>query len=107
MAQRVDILQIYNIFVASNTAAKHCSPPDEATKAKFASSFATVSLRAAMAFKQRNPGKSDPELIAAFDKQTENVVSVIEREIKTNGCTSPTTQQMLKLYKINVDFKVQ
>lgn len=105
-AQSIDIIRIYDLFVASNAAAQKCSKPDEETKIKFLKNFTVISLRAAMAFKERNSSQPDPELIAAFKNRTNIVVSSVEEDIRANGCASQKATQLLKLYKVNSEFKL-
>jgi hypothetical protein len=72
---RVDIIQIYENFLASRVAALDCVAVDNATEPKFLSNQRAVTIRAMQALKERN-------------------------RIAQNGCSSERIKALLKLYKL-------
>jgi len=100
-ATPVDIVQIWQNFLASQAAAKDCDAIDPATETRFLSNLSAVSIRAAQALKERNPNLS-PETLSAQVKSTPSIVSGhVDVEIQSHGCSSPKILTLLKVYRMH------
>lgn len=97
----VDILDIYQRFLASRFAALGCHATASATEQKFMANLTMVTTRAAMALKERNPSLSDADLSAKMNGVPTHIRGAIDGEISKNGCSSPRIQQLLALYKMH------
>lgn len=98
---RVDIVKIFQNFVASSVAASACNVVDKSTVTKFGANNVTVATRATMALKERNPTMSEKELGEKIVKMLDSIKQSVKREIDQNGCGSDRIQQLLKLYDMH------
>jgi hypothetical protein len=98
---RVEIVQIYENFLASRVAALDCGGIDQASEQKFLSNQMTVTLRAAQALKERNSSLSDADLTSKVLALQNTLQANVKTEIAKNGCSSERIQQLLKLYKLH------
>ena len=69
-AQNVDIVMIYQNFVASRVAADECNALDAALEPRFQSNLMAVTIRATETVKQRNPSFTDQQLVTEMDTMT-------------------------------------
>jgi uncharacterized membrane-anchored protein len=98
---RVDIVQIYENFLASRVAALECRAIDKATEQKFLSNQMTVTIRATQALKERNSTLSDADINNKLLVGLNGLQMKVKTEIAQNGCASERIQQLLKLYKLH------
>ena len=103
---RVDIVQIYENFLASRVAALGCDAVDKATEPKFISNQQTVTIRAMQALKERNKNLSDPDLTAKVIAAQNATQAAVKGEIAQNGCSSERIKALLKLYKIHSEMSL-
>lgn len=94
----VDILRIYQDFVASAVAQQKCGVADEDLHRKFLANMAAVSTRAAQALKERNPTATDEALGHAMAEFKDRITAGVEAEIAARGCQSPKIQRQLRVY---------
>jgi hypothetical protein len=98
---RVDIVKIFQNFVASSVAANACNAVDKSTVVKFGANNVTVATRATMALKERNPAMSEKELGEKIVKMLDGIKQSVKNEIDQSGCGSDRIQQLLKLYEMH------
>lgn len=98
---RVDVVQIYERFVASRVVAEHCRALDAATEQRFLSNLMAVTIRAAQLMKERNSALSDDQLGSKTKERADWLRRNIVAEIEQNGCSSPPIRQLLELYKVH------
>ena len=98
---RVDIVQIYQDFLASRVAALECGAIDKTTEQKFLSNQMSVTIRATQALHERNPTLSDTVLKDRLIAAQQLLQTTVKTEISQKGCASERIQQLLKLYKIH------
>ena len=103
---RIDIIQIWQNFIASSAAAEKCEPADKETQIKFLTNLQDVTIRTAQALQERNPGVSQNELVTQMKSVGEAVRGKVYDDINVNGCTSPKIQQMLRLYKMHAEMRL-
>jgi hypothetical protein len=103
---RVDIVQIYENFLASRVAAIGCNAVDKATEPKFLSNLMTVTVKATQALKERNSNLSDKDLANKITAAQNQLADKVKAEITQNGCSSDRIQQLLKLYKIHAEMSL-
>ena len=98
---RVDIVQVYENFLASRVAASGCDAVDKATELKFLSNLRMVTMRATMALKERNPNLSDADLASRVIAAQNKTAETVKAEIAQKGCSSDRIKQLLELYKLH------
>lgn len=101
----VDIVQIWQNFIASGAAEKACGPGGEKPSDHFLANLTMVTIRATQALQERYPNVPAPELkskIAAIPNMIDNKV---QAEVKANGCGSPKIQQLLAMYRMHSAMK--
>jgi hypothetical protein len=98
---RVDIVQIWQNFVASSVAARECGGVEKATEQNFLVNLTTVTTRATQALQERNPTVSPADLTGKMEAASGQIKDKVEAEIKQNGCPSPKIQPLLQMYKIH------
>jgi hypothetical protein len=103
---RVDIVQIYENFLASRLAALGCDAVAKDTEPKFLSNQQTVTIRAMMALKERNKNLSDADLTAKVIAAQNATQAAVKAEIVQNGCSSERIKALLKLYKIHSEMSL-
>jgi hypothetical protein len=103
---RVDIVQIYENFLASRVAALGCDAVDKATETRFLSNQQTVTTRATQALKERNKSLSDAELAAKIVSAQGATQAAVKTEIAQNGCSSERIKALLKLYKLHSEMSL-
>ncbi|ATQ66502.1 MULTISPECIES: hypothetical protein [Methylosinus] len=96
-----DIVRIWQNFLASRVAALDCDGVDPATETQFLTTMQGVSLRAAIALKERNPLLADNELTKRVELVVDGVRQNVKADIARNGCGSERVQQLLKLYRLH------
>jgi hypothetical protein len=99
--ERTDIVQIWTNFLASRAAALGCNGVNPATEVQFASTLQAVSLRAAMALKERNAQLPEDELALRTKRVIDGIKDSVNAEIAKNGCGSERIRQLLKLYDLH------
>jgi len=99
--RHLDIVQIHFIFLASRAAALGCDAVDKTTEPKFLSNSQTVTIRAMMALRERNPDLSDSDLAAKVTAAQNATEADVKNEIAKNGCASDRIKGLLELYKTN------
>jgi hypothetical protein len=103
---RVDIVQIYQNFLASRIAAVECKSVDKTTEPKFLSNQLTVTVRASQALKERNPSVSDADLAAKIVAAQNATQAAVKTEVAQKGCSSERIQQLLKMYKLHSEMSL-
>jgi hypothetical protein len=103
---RIDIIQIYENFLASRVAALGCDAVDKATEPKFLSNQYVVTIRATQALKERNGNLSDAELAAKVVAAQNATQAAVKTEIAQNGCSSERIKGLLKLYKLHSEMSL-
>jgi hypothetical protein len=98
---RVDIIRIYENFLASRVAALGCDAVDKAEEPKFLSNQRVVTIRAMQALKERNSNLDDTELAAKVVTAQNATQAAVKNEIAQNGCSSERIKALLKLYKVH------
>jgi hypothetical protein len=102
----VDIIQIWQNFVASRVAANECGGVEKATEQNFLANLTTVTARATQAIQERNPTISQADLASKMESASGQIHDKVEAEIKQNGCSSSKVQQLLKLYAMHAAMKL-
>ena len=98
---RVDILQIWQNFIASGVAATECGSGESPAKQKFAANLTDVSIGATQALQQREPSATQEQIVSRMKTVGEDIHEKVEAEIKQNGCSSPKIVQLLAMYKMH------
>lgn len=106
VAQQLDIMQIMGQFVQSNYAASQCIKPDQKTLSSFLTNFKVVSIRTIEELKKRNPEQSEQQIIANLKQRTGAVEKAISEAIRSNGCSDPRIQDLLKRFEIQANLKL-
>ena len=100
---RIDIVTIFEQFLAAGTAAKYCNTLDSSNKLNWLKNYQVVILRATMALKERNPNVSDADLTAKVKAAIDGIRAKVDAEASANGCTSERIEQLLKLYQLQAE----
>lgn len=103
--QRLDIVQIMGQFVQASYAASRCIKPDQETLSRFLSNYKMVSIRAGEELKKRNPGQSDQQIVDGLKQRTGTVEKAIDEVIRTNSCSDPRIQDLLKRFEVQANLK--
>jgi hypothetical protein len=105
-AQNIDIVQIMGQFVQASYASSRCSKPDPKTVPNFLTNFRVVSIRAMEELKKRNPGLSEQLIVEGLKQRSGAVEKAIDEVIRSNGCSDPRIQDLLKRYEIQANLKL-
>ncbi|WP_147431328.1 hypothetical protein [Azonexus fungiphilus] len=106
VAQQLDIVQIMGQFVQASYATSRCSKPDQKTLSNFLANFKVVSFRAVEELKKRNSNQSEQQIIDGLKQRSSAVEKAIDEAIRTNGCTDPRIQDLLKRFEIQATLKL-
>lgn len=98
-------MQIMGQFVQASYAASRCIKPDQETLSRFLSNYKTVSIRAGEELKKRNPGLSGQQIIDDLKQRTGAVEKAIDDVIRTNSCSDPRIQGLLKRFEVQANLK--
>ncbi len=98
---QIDILQIWQNFVASRAAAEACGGVEKDTDTHFLANLSDVRIRALQALQERNPDAPKDELPGRMTVSENAVHAKVDEEIKKNGCSSDRIEQLLKMYKMH------
>jgi hypothetical protein len=98
---KVDIIQIWQNFIASRVAAEECGAIDKNTDTHFLANLLDVTIRATQAIQERNSGVSHDEMVGRMKSAGDEIRGKVDSEIKQNGCPSPRIQQLLSMYKMH------
>ena len=98
---RVDIVQIWQNFIASGVAEHACATPEKPAETKFLANLTDVTIRATQRLQERNPGASQAALAKNMQDMGTSINTAVKAEITANGCTSPKIQQLLKMYTMH------
>ena len=104
--QKLDIVQIMGQFVQANHAASKCIKPDQKTLSSFLSNFRVVSVRAIEELKRQNPGQTDQQIVDGLRQRTGAVEKAIDDVIRTNSCSDPRIQDLLKRFEMQANLKL-
>ena len=97
----VDIVQIWQNFIASRVAANECGTVEKATEQHFLVNLTTVTTRATQTLQERNPTVSQADLTSKMEAASSQIHDKVEAAIKQSGCSSPGVQQLLTMYKMH------
>jgi hypothetical protein len=103
--QKLDIVQIMGQFVQASYAASRCIKPDQETLSRFLYNYKVVSIRAGEELKKRNPGQSDQQIVDSLKQRTGAVEKAIDEVIRTNSCSDPRIQDLLKRFEVQANLK--
>jgi hypothetical protein len=103
--QKLDIVQIMGQFVQASYAASRCIKPDQETLSRFLSNYKIVSIRAGEELKKRNPGQSNQQIADGLKQRTGAVEKAIDDVIRTNSCSDPRIQDLLKRFEMQANLK--
>lgn len=106
VAQQLDIMQIMGQFVQSNYAASQCIKPDQKILSSFLTNFKVVYIRTIEELKKRNPEQSEQQIIVNLKQRTGAVEKAISEAIRSNGCSDPRIQDLLKRFEIQANLKL-
>ena len=106
VAQQLDIVQIMGQFVQASYATSRCSKPDQKTLSNFLANFKVVSFRAVEELKKRNPNQSEQQIVDGLKQRSSAVEKAIDEAIRTNGCTDPRIQDLLKRFEMQANLKL-
>lgn len=98
---RVDIVQIWENFIASRVAASECGGIDKNSDQNFLVNLTSVTIRVTQAIEQRNPTVPNADLVGKINALSDGIHDKVDAEIKQNSCSSPRIQQLLSMYKLN------
>lgn len=105
IAEKTDILKIYEHFTLASAAAGKCIKPEKEELTSFLANYQMVSITALTELKKRKPELSDEQaskiLKAGGVKLTKAVYGVIDKE----GCESPKIQDLLKRFHMQAAWK--
>ena len=103
--QQLDIVQIMGQFVQASYAASRCAKPDHETLSRFLSNYKAVSIRAGEELRKRNPGQSEQQIVDGLKQRTGVVEKAIDAVIRTNGCSDPRIQDLLRRFEMQANLK--
>lgn len=103
--QKLDIIQIMGQFVQANHAASKCIKPDQSTLSKFLWNFHLVTVRAAEEMKKRKPELTEQQIAEKFKAASDAVAKQIDDVIRSNGCSDPRVQDLLKRFEVQANLK--
>lgn len=106
LAQQLDIVQIMGQFVQASYATSRCAKPDQKALSNFLANFKIVSVRATEELKKRNPSQSDQQIVDGLKQRTGAVEKAIDEAIRTNGCSDPRIQDLLKRFDVQANLKL-
>ena len=98
---QIDILQIWQNFIASGVAATECGSVEPASRQKFLSNLTAVSIRATQALQQRQPSAAPAAVASEMKLAGDGIHDKVEAEIKQNECSSPKIQPLISMYKMH------
>lgn len=98
-AQNIDIVTIYQNFIASRVAAARCNALDATLELRFHGNLMTVTIRATEAVKQRNPSLTDQQLVSEMDAMAQGVRQAVVSVIERSGCNNAGVQRLAQLYR--------
>lgn len=98
---QIDILQIWQNFIASGVAATECGSAEPASRQKFLSNLTAVSIRATQELEQRQPSAAPAAIENEMKLVGDGIHNKVEAEIKQNGCSSPKIQPLISMYKMH------
>ncbi len=102
---KVDIVQIWENFIASSVAADACGGVEKTTRDNFLANLTTVTLRATQALQARNPSVPPADVASRMENASGQIRDKVQAEIKQNGCASTKIQPLLQMYKMHADMK--
>ena len=102
----INIIQIWQNFLASRAAAITCNAVDPGTKTQFEANLIDVTIRAGQSILQNDPSISQADLPVKMKTVGDGISSKVNDEISQNGCKSPKIDQLLKLYKMHSTMKL-
>ena len=103
--QRVDILRIFEAFIAANAAYTTCGASDPDVQRKFQANYAMVTMRAAQALEEQNPGLTGMELANMMESRMYLLSAVVSEEIKRTGCESPKIRALIELHHKHAEWR--
>jgi hypothetical protein len=103
--QDLDIVRIFEYFVASSAAFAKCATADAQIEKKFLANFLMVTTRATQALKERNPTVPEPELAQGIEAKTSAIRQAVAEDIEKNGCNSPAVAQLVKLHRVHAEWQ--
>lgn len=106
VAQQLDIVQIMGQFVQASYATSRCSKPDQKTLSNFLANFKVVSFRSVEELKKRNPNQSEQQIVDGLKQRSSSIEKAIDEAIRTNGCTDPRIQDLLKRFEMQANLKL-
>lgn len=104
--QKLDIIQIMGQFVQANHAASKCIKPDQSTLSKFLWNFHLVTVRAAEETKKRKPELTEQQIAEKFKTASDAVAKQIDDVIRSNGCSDPRIQDLLKRFEVQANLNL-
>jgi hypothetical protein len=105
-AQQLDIVQIMGQFVQAGYATSRCAKPDQIALSNYLANFKLVTFRAMEELRKRNPSQTEQEIVGELKQRTEAVEKTIDEAIRTNGCSDPRIQDLLKRFEIQANLKL-
>ncbi len=104
--QQLDIVQIMGQFVQSGYATSRCAKPDQRTLSNYLANFKLVTFRAMEELRKRNPSQTEQEIVERLKQSTGAVEKAIDEAIRSNGCSDPRIQDLLKRFEIQANLKL-
>ncbi|MCL7744006.1 hypothetical protein LV476_03440 [Guyparkeria hydrothermalis] len=92
------ILQIFDQFVVSNTAAAECAEVDADTLAHFMANFRVVTSYTVRELRKQYPERSMEEIERAVPRKIQALTERMESVITERGCSDPNVQMVLKRF---------